>query len=228
MKLTREVLGIALALLLAGCSNPLNYRVSKLTPDQNRDLHAVLTADQSAELDAWIQRHTAAAGAALPADVTVGEALKDQEAWLAKQQAEKTKAAQLQKKRMEELVARQQQLASMVSVALLSKTNRVLPDDRKFVALDLQYANKTDKDIQAVKGTVNLVNVYGEPVIAFDWAYNRPITSKQTVVERNARIFISTSVEPQVALWDTDYDKLKLTFEIKTITFKDGTSVGES
>lgn len=228
MKLTRENLCIALTLCsLAACSNPLDYRVSKLTRDQNADLHAVLTADQSAELDAWLQRHTTA-GAALPANVTVSEALKDQEAWIATQQAKKAKAAELQKQRMKDLEAKQQQFASLVSVALLSKTNRVLPDDRKFVALDLEYANKSDKDIQAVKGRVNIVNVYGDPVIAFDWTYSRPIASKHTVVEHNATIFVSASVEPQVELWGTDYDKLKFTFEIKTITFKDGTSVGDS
>jgi hypothetical protein len=48
------------------------------------------------------------------------------------------------------------------------------------------------------------------------------------VVEHNAGIVIDTSMDPQVQLWGTDYDKLKFTFEIKTITFKDGTSVGES
>ena len=227
MKPTRAILYVALTLFSAACSNPLNYRVSKLTREQNAVLHADLTADQSAELDEWIERHTTA-GAALPAEVTVGEALKDQEAWLAKQQAEKAQATDLQKQRMADWTAKQQQLASLVSVALLSKTNRVMPDDRKFVALDLEYANKTDKDIRAVKGTVNLVNVYGEPVIAFDWAYNRPISSKHTVVEHNAGIFISKSVDPQVELWDTDFNKLKFTFEIKTITFKDGTSAGES
>jgi hypothetical protein len=227
MKLNRDILYIGLTLLLAGCSNPLNYRVSKLTRDQNAMLHRVLTADQSAELDAWIQRHTAT-GERLPAGVTVDKALKDQEDWLAKQQAEKTKVAELQKQRMRDLAAKQQQLASLISVALLSKTNKVLPDDRKFVALDLEYANKTDKDIQAVKGTVSLVNVYGEPVIAFDWAYNRPISSKHTVVQHNAGMFISASVDPQVELWDTDYNKLKFTFEIKTIMFKDGTSIGGS
>jgi hypothetical protein len=227
MQLTREILCIALPLLLVDCSDPLNYRVSKLTRNQNATLHAALTADQSAELDGWIQRHTAA-GANLPAGVTVDTALKDQEDWLAKQRAERAKAAELEKQRLRDLAAKQQQLASLISVALLSKTNKVMPDDRKFVALDLEYANKTDKDIQAVKGTVNLVDVYGEPVIAFDWAYNRPIRSKHTVVQHNAGVFISTSVDPQMALWDTDYNKLKFTFEIKTITFKDGTSVGES
>ena len=227
MKLTRQILCVALPLLLAGCSNPLNYSISKLTSNQKAELHAVLTADQSAELDAWVQRRTAA-GVALPAGMTVDKALKDQEAWMAKQQAEAAKAEQLQKQRIGESAAKQQQFANLVSVALLSKTNRVLPDERKFVALDLEYANKTDKDIQAVKGTVNLVSIYGEPVIAFDWAYDRPITSKHTAVEHNAGIFISKSVEPQIALWDADYDKLKFTFEIKTIKFKDGTSVGAS
>jgi hypothetical protein len=227
MNPTREILCLSLTLLLAGCSNPLNYRVSKLTKDESADLHAVLTADQSAELDEWIARHTAG-GAALPADVTVDKALKDQEDWLAKQQADKAKAAKIQERRMEAFAAKQRELTSLMSIALLSKTNKVLPDDRKFVAMDLQYANKTDKDIQAVQGRVNLVNIYGEPVITFDWSYNRPITSQHTVVEHNAGFVIDTSVEPQVQLWDTDYDKMKFTFEIKTIKFKDGTSVGES
>jgi|SRR5579883_2181838 len=227
MHRTRIAFGIAVALLLAGCSNPLNYRVSKLTRDQRADLHAVLTADQSAELDAWIQRHTAG-GAPLPAGVTVDQALKDQEAWLAARAAEKRRAAELQEQRMAAMAAKQQQLARLVSVSLLSKTNKVLPDDRRYVALELQYSNNTDKEVTAIKGKITLVNIYGEPVIAVDWSYGSPIGSKHSVIDHDAGLAINPSVESQVALWDTDYDKLKFTFEIRTIAFKDGTSVGAS
>jgi len=222
-----EMISLTLLVLVVGCSNPLNYDVSKLTHDQQAVLHAILTADQAKNLDDWIRRHTVP-GKAPPAGVTVEQALKDQADWLAKQQAQKAQAADLQKQKLAEYAAKQQEFARLVSVMLVSKTNKVLRDDRKFVAFELEYANKTDKDIQALKGVMKLANVYGEPVIDIDWSYNRGISSKQTVVEHHAGIFISKSVEPQVEFWNTDFERLKFTFEVKTITFKDGTSVSDS
>lgn len=221
-----EMISFGLLMLTVGCSNPLNYKVSKLTSDDQAVLHAILTADQRKNLDDWIGRHTMS-GKALPAGVTVDQALKDQADWLAKRQAQKTQAEELRKQKLAQQAAKQQELARLVSVALVSKTNKVLRDERKFVALELEYANKTGKDIQAVKGVMKLADIYGDPVIDIDWTYSRGISSKQTVLEPTAGVFISKS-GAQVDLWDTDFDRLKFTFEIKVITFKDGTSVSDS
>jgi hypothetical protein len=61
-----------------------------------------------------------------------------------------------------------------------------------------------------------------------DWAYDRPISAQRTVVDHDAGVSISRTIEPQVELWDTDFAKLKPVFEIKTITFNDGTSMNGS
>jgi hypothetical protein len=217
-----------LALLtVAGCSNALNYKVSSLSREQKAVLHAVLTADQSAELDEWIHRHTVP-GKPLPAGTTVDQALKDQAKWLADQQAAKARVADLATQKVAQHAARQQELAKLLSVALVSKANEVLRDDQKFVALELQYANKTDKEIRGVQGVMKLANTYGQPVIDIDWTFNRGIASKQTVVEHKAGIAVNQSSDSQIELWNTDFEKLKFTFEVKTITFKDGTSISDS
>ena len=222
-----EIISLALLMLVAGCSNPLNYKVSQLTQDQQAVLHAILTADQRKNLDDWIERRTVS-GKALPTGLTVDQALKDQAEWLAKQQAQKTQVEEVQKQKLAQHAAKQQELARLVSVTLVSKTNKVLRDERKFVALVLEYANKTEKDIQAVKGVIKIANTYGEPVIDIEWTYGRGISSKQTVLEHTAGIFTSSSAEAEVELWNTDFEKLKFTFEIQSITFKDGTSASDS
>jgi hypothetical protein len=222
-----EIISAALLMLVVGCSNPLNYEVSKLTPDEQAVVHATLTASQCKILDDWIERRTVS-GSAIPTGVTVDQALRDQTAWIAKQQAEKTQAEESHKQKLAQHAARQQELARLVSVALVSKTNKVLLDERKFVALELEYANKTDKDIQEVKGVMKIVNVYGDQVIDIDWTYNRGISSKQTLIEHTAGIFINQSAEPEVEFWNTDFERLIFTFEIKAITFKNGTSVIDS
>lgn len=225
--MNKTTLLLGLLLMAAGCSNALNYKVSSLTREQKAVLHAVLTADQSAELDEWIDRHTVP-GKPLPAGITVDQALKDQAKLLADQQADKARLAALATQKDAQHAAKQQELAKLISVMLVSKANEVLRDDQKFVALELQYANKTDKEIRGVQGVMKIENTYGEPVIDINWTFNRGIASKQTVVEHKAGIAVSQSSDSQIELWNTDFDKLKFTFEVKSITFKDGTSVSAS
>lgn len=218
---------LAVILAIAGCSNPSDYQVSKLTRDQQLVLGEALTADQMRDLDNWIKRHTVP-GEALPTGVTVDDALKDQADWTAKQRAQKEQLAALQKKRQAEHEAKQAAFAKLVSVALLSKTNHFQPDDRRFVSFELEYSNKSDKEIKAIHGVMIFGDVYGEPVIEIDWSYNEGIPPKQTIVERPARFYVDESIPSQAAFWGTDFNKLKFKFEVKSIMFKDGTSTAES
>jgi hypothetical protein len=213
--------------VIAGCSNPSSYQVSKLTHDEKAELSEALTADQMTDLDNWIERHTVP-GKALPTGVTVDEALKDQADWTAKLRVQKEQVAALQKKRQTEHDAKQAAFAKLLSVMLLSKTNHFQPDDGRFVSFELEYANKADKEIQAIHGVMIFVDAYGEPVIDIDWSYNQDIPSRQTIVDHLARIHIDESIPSQEAFWNTDFNKLKFKFEVKSITFKDGTNIAES
>ena len=217
----------AMIAFVVGCSNPLNYDVAKLTPEQRRVVQQRLTVEQSKNLDDWISRNTTA-GKGIPPGVTVEQALNDQTAWLAKQSLEAAKAAELRKQMQAKHAAKQDELARMLSVTLVSKKNKVRVDEQRFVAFDIAYANKTDKDIREVRSSLKLANIYGNPIIDLNWSYDGRISAKQTVVDHDAGVDINRSSDAQVELWDTDFERLKPDFEIKTIIFKDGTSVDDS
>jgi len=217
----------AMIAFVVGCSNPLNYDVAKLTPEQRRVVQQRLTVEQSKNLDDWISRN-ATAGKGIPPGVTVEQALNDQTAWLAKQSLEAAKAAELRKQMQAKHAAKQDELARMLSVTLVSKKNKVRVDEQRFVAFDIAYANKTDKDIREVRSSLKLANIYGNPIIDLNWSYEGRISAKQTVVDHDAGVDINRSSDAQVELWDTDFERLKPDFEIKTIIFKDGTSVDDS
>jgi hypothetical protein len=213
--------------LVVGCSNALNYQVAKLTKEQRAQVQQILTADQVKKLDDWIARN-ATANKGLPTGVTIELALKDQADWLVKQKAEAAKADEFRKQKQTARTARQEEFARMLSVTLVSKTNKVFTDEQRLVVFEVAYANRTDKDIHGVKGVLKLTNIYGDSVIDLNWSYVGRISAKQTVVDRDAAVSINSLIEPQVDLWNTDFEKLKSTFEIEKIILKVETSVSDS
>ncbi len=217
---------IAAFVFLVGCSNPTNYEVAKLTDQQRAVMHRMLTADQLKKIDDWIDRNAVTKNG-LPVGVTVKQALLDQDAWLAKQKMEETRERKLQEKLQTERSARQKMFAKMLSVSLVSKENKVQEDDQKVVFLEIAYANKADKDIRGVKGVLKLTDIYGDTIIDIDRSYDGGISARQTTFEHEVGIAINKSVEPQVKLWNTDFGKIRATFEVSDITFKDGTSIND-
>jgi hypothetical protein len=214
----------AMFVFLTGCSDPKNYEVAKLTNQRRAVMHQILTADQLKKLDDWINRN-AITRKGVPPGVTVKQALLDQDDWLGKQKIKETSAHELRENLQAERSARQEMFAKVLSVSLVSKKNKVQEDDRKFVSLEIAYANKADKDIRAVNGVLKLTDIYGNTVIDIDRSIDRGIPARQTVVDHDAGVFINPLMEPQVNLWNTDFDKLKFTFEVSDITFKDGKSI---
>ena len=229
LKRPRPALIMALSVyaLVAGCSDAQDYDVARLTDKQRVRVHQTLTADQLKKLDDWTNR-VAASGKGVPTGVTVQRALKDQDEWLARRKSEEAKADELIRKGQAEYEAKQQKFVEILAVTLMSKTNVVQVDDRKFVALEIAYLNKTEHDIRGVKGTLKLTDIYGYGVIDIAWYYEGGILARQTAVERGVGIYIVKSVDSQVRLWNTDFEKLILKFAIDTIFFKDGTRMNNS
>ncbi len=222
-----SVILFSVFVFLVACSNALNYEVASLTDEQRKTLRQELTMDQLKKLDDWVNRNTLE-GQGIPAGVTVRQALTYQAEWLSKQQMDEAKAANVRKQAQMERAMRREKFSGMLSVTLLSKKNKVQVDDQKFVTLEIAYNNKTDKDIRRVNGVLKLTDIYGNIVIDIGRSFDREIPAQQTVVDRDGGLFINLLMEPEANLWNTDFDKLKSTFETQTILFKDGTTASAS
>lgn len=212
---------------MSGCSDPLNYEVARLTRDRQANIQALLTAEQTKMLDDWVSRQTQG-GKPVPAGITVDAALRDQQQWLADRKSKEEQAAQAEARRRAAYAARQQELSRVVTVAALSKSNKVLPDDRRFVSMPLSYGNRSDKRIRTIKGVLRIVDVYGEPVISIDYAYTRGIPAKATVTDPDEGLIIDDATDSHISLWNTDFGRMKVSSDITTIEFTDGTSLTDA
>lgn len=208
--------------VLVGCSDPHKFEIAKLTEEQKQEVGKKLTAEEGQKLTGYIMR-TSFASKELPAGVTVGQAIKDQELWIENQKAEAAKAEELKKKVEAERKAKQEAFAKMLSVALVEKRNNLGEYDQRMVMLDLAYENKSDKDIAGVKGILHLNDMFGDKIINIRWSSDGGIGAKQTAVERGSGIKINQFMDDHMKLWSTDQAKIKANYEVQTIVFKDGT-----
>lgn len=215
---------LAGSILLAGCSDPKNYEVTKLTEEQRKELGKKLTSDEGQKLAGWMMRN--ALGGKEPAiGTTVGKALKEQDEWIAKQKEEEAAAAELRKKIEVDRKAKQEEFKKLLSVVLVTKKNSMGEYSQRWVGMELAYENKSDKDIQGVKGILKITDIFGDKILNVKWSYDGGVQAKQTTVEKRAGIDINQFKDSDMKLWNTDFDKLKSTFEISTIIFKDGTKI---
>ena len=96
---------------------------------------------------------------------------------------------------------------------------------RRWIGLEIAYENKGDKDIQGVKGILKITDIFGDKIMNVRWSYDRGVPAKQTTAERTSGIDVNQFKDSDMKLWNTDFDKLKSTFETTTIIFKDGTKI---
>jgi hypothetical protein len=167
----------------------------------------------------------ALSGKGVSDQVTVRQAINDQREWLEKRKVEEAEALELKKKVEAERQAKQEEFKKMLSVALVAKRNRDGEYGKKFVALDLAYENKTDKEILGVKGILKITDIFGDKIQNVRWSYDRGIPAKQTQLEKGSGVDINQFRDSDMKLWNTDPEKLKAAFDVTTIIFKDGTKV---
>jgi hypothetical protein len=208
--------------MLLGCSDPHKFEIAKLTEEQKQEMGKKLTADEGQKLTGYLMR-TSFASKELPAGVTVGQAIKEQELWLEKEKVEAAKAEELKKKVEAERKAKQEAFAKMLSVALVAKRNNLGEYDQRMVLLDLAYENKSDRDIAGVKGVLHLNDMFGDKIMNIRWSFDEGVGAKQTAVERGNGVKINQFIDDHMKLWSADPAKIKANYEVQTIVFKDGT-----
>jgi hypothetical protein len=223
--LTRFLVG-ALSIVVVGCSDPRDLQLAKMNKEQSADLEKKLNGEEMRLLLGYQMRlglGQAFGGKGLPDGITVRQAINDQRAWLEKRKVEEAQAAELKKKIDAERQAKQEEFKKILSVVLVGKTNAEQDYGRKFIALEVAYENKTDKDILGVKGLLKINDMFGDKIQNVRWSYDQGIPARQTKIERGSGIDVNKFRDEDMKLWNTDITRLKALFEVRTIIFSDGT-----
>jgi hypothetical protein len=217
----------AIVFLTVGCRNVRDTELAKLTDDQKASLDKKLGSEEEHLLMSYMMRQgmsQAFGGKGMPDGITVGQAIKEQRDFLAKEKQEEAKAEELKKRIEAEQKRKQEEFAQMLSEVVVSKKNVEGEFGQNYVTMEMAFENKTDKDIQGVKGTLKVTDIFGDLIRNIQFSYDRGIAAKKATTYKGD-IRINRFDGKDLKLYNTDFDKLKTSFETETIIFKDGTKV---
>ncbi len=226
MKL-KSLMFVMTALLLIGCQNVRDAELSKLTDDQKTSLDKKLNGEETRLLMGYMMRQgmsQAFGGKGVPDGITVRQAIKEQRDFLEKEKQEEAKAEELRKKIEAERKAKQEEFAQLLSAVVVSKRSVEGEYSQKYVGIEMAFENKTDKDIQGVKGKLKIADIFGDLIKNTSFSYDGGIAAKKTAIYKGS-LDINRFDDKDLKLYNTDFEKLKTSFEIITIIYKDGTKV---
>lgn len=224
---SKSLILVAIAFLLMGCRDIRDAELSKLTDDQRTSLDKKLNGEETRLLMGYMMRQgmsQAFGGKGAPDGITVKQAIKEQRDYLEKEKQEEAKAAELKKKIEAERKAMQEEFAQLLSAVVVSKKTSESEFGQKYVRLEMAFENKTDKDIQGVKGTLKIADIFGDLIKNTSFSYDSGIAAKKTAIYKGS-LNVNRFEDKDLKLYTTDFDKLKTSFEIETIIYKDGTKV---
>lgn len=84
------------------------------------------------------------------------------------------------------------------------------------------FTNNTDKDIEGIKGYVNLNDLFGDRIKRVSFSYDEGIKAGESKLYR-ASIDYNQFIDEDIKLKQTELAKLKYDWEITTIIYTDGT-----
>lgn len=231
-------LAIVLSALLAGCSDP---RKAQLPVDMAnmasiKPVLEKLSEEERTLLMAYVMRRSIqgilpglAKDSPATSASTIGEAIDAQRKFEAgrKEREAAEKLAQAEAKVKYEVAVKS--MRELVSVSLLRKSIEVergysgIEMDRK-LAISFMFKNNSSKDIAGVKGRIELRDLFGDKVSAFQISNDNTIKVGGSVVWDGVRsVKFSLGDNKDQKLVELGDDKFTLVWEPQTIIFSDGT-----
>ena len=237
----KRLILVAMAASLCACSNPKNTVV----PTSIAQMESIkpqlekLTAEERELFANYAVRHTV--GSALggmfgikadpiPEGITIGKAIDEQRDFATKQ-----KLKEAEEKALKEQVKVEQQKAvdEMSKAALVTLVSKQLDSRRSFgvtisESLNVTFAfkNTSPKDIAGIKGTLDVIDIFGEELSGFSIAYDNTIKPGETATwarSRSVEYGMNSSNDRKFA--ELPEDKYKLRWKPEMIIFGDGTKL---
>ncbi|HEX6040524.1 hypothetical protein [Longimicrobium sp.] len=159
-------------------------------------------------------------------DVTVGEAIEAQRLYAREDSLRRDKEKrerEAARQRRDAELARARALAS-VTVTGKRKHPRSTEAMRfsDHAALSVAVSNTGDRPIAGIKGRLVVRDLFDDPVIGLEFKHDDALApGARATVERFYEI--NPYIDREARLYATDFEKLKVTWEPRTILFADGT-----
>lgn len=139
---------------------------------------------------------------------------------------------ELEEKRAKE-EAEKEELANAITLNVYNKN--VIPKDTSawrfsdFVELKMNCKNNTDNDVVALKGIIHITDLFGNAILDINLLYDTgTIPAKGEIDIEDIGLEVNQFMDEHIKLRDTEFSKLKFSFETTSVAFADGTILGES
>ena len=233
---------VIFAALLSACSNPKDTviptqldKLSEIKPAMDK-----LTPDEKELVAKYIARHTigAAMGGILgikaepiPEGMKIGKAIDEQREFEAKAKQKVAEEKALKEKLIAEREKAVNEMRNVVTVVLVKKELQVergysgITMDEK-IAVTFGYKNNSDKDIAGVKGTIDVVDLFGDELSGFNISNDTTIKAGGTVTwsgTRSVKFGMNQAKDRKFA--ELADDKFKVIWKPKVIVFADGSKL---
>ena len=227
----KKLLGILfLVAVLSGCSNPKSVVIPS-NPDEWDTLKPKiekLNEEEKKLLTQYLMRKamgSAFGGNSVQAGTTIGDAIKDQEKWLADQKAQEQAEAELKAKVEAQKKQEIDKINKLITVVLTKKEGySSYGNDITDIGIELAFENKGDKDISGVKGIAHFNDMFDDRIQAVNVSYDQGIKAKSTSIYQGS-VNYNQFMDKDIKLLNIDLSKVKFVFEPHVILFSDGSKI---
>lgn len=168
----------------------------------------------------------------IPPGTTIGDAIKAQEEWLAKQKAEEEQAEQLKAKVNAQKVADAELIRKAATIAVTNVTvssQDVMAgrySDRLNVEVTIE--NKSVKQISGVRGTVVFKDQFDTEIDQTTFSLDEDVKPAETKVIKNYGRDLNQFMDPDKKLASIPFEKMRVSFVPEMIVFQDGSKIGNA
>lgn len=234
---------LAILITLCACSKPTDTIVPTSIDkfDSIKPQLEKLTTEQRELFGQYVLRHTL--GAALggmfgikaepiPEGITIGKAIDEQRDFLTK---EKMREAEESARKNKILAEQQKAMDEMSKAALVTLISKKIETEKEssfgFIIdeklnLTITFKNTSTKDIAGIKGTLDAIDIFGEPLSGFSISYDKTLKPGETLTwvgGRSVKYGMNTSNDRKFA--ELPDDKFKLSWKPDMIIFGDGSKL---
>lgn len=112
--------------------------------------------------------------------------------------------------------------SEVVVVKLLNK-RFAEQEYEEFIWFDIQFtAEGLDKPARAIKGVLNLQDLFGEPKMRINWTIDQPTKPGQTLVEEGTGFEYNQFMDEHKWVRATDLSNMTASFTVRSILYQDG------
>lgn len=211
-------------ILLASCSNPLDRKYSKKTVKE--DMEELL---ESGKVDSTDMKYVATymvRSAMLGEELegkTYGEMIENAKNLREKQEAQEAEEKALAEKIIREEQEKREQFSKVVTVALYDKGYTEY-DYQDYLTYGIAFENKSDKDIRAIKGSIQINDLFDDEIKAITVTEDEGIIAGETLRKTYTTDY-NQFMDEDTRLRSKDLKDLKVVWTPIKIIFADGTTL---